>query len=290
MSGDAQASLTRAVVEDIVRRALEEDIGTGDVTTAAIVGRGASARATFVAKGPCVLAGIDVAREVFRQVDSSVELVATRRDGERCEAGDEFATVRGSAAALLTAERTALNFLQYLSGIATLARAFVTAANGRLRILDTRKTAPGLRALAKYAVRCGGAVNHRAGLYDGILIKENHIRLAGGLATAVARVRAAAPGQPIEVEAQSPADVEAALDAKVDIIMLDNLDDAATVDAIRRIGGRARTELSGNMTLERVERLSASGADEVSIGAMTHSAPAADISLEVEIDVRSAAG
>jgi nicotinate-nucleotide pyrophosphorylase (carboxylating) len=133
-------------------------------------------------------------------------------------------------------------------------------------------------------------VNHRAGLYDGILIKENHIRLAGGLATAVARVRAAAPGQPIEVEAQSPADVEAALDAKVDIIMLDNLDDAATVDAIRRIGGRARTELSGNMTLERVERLSASGADEVSIGAMTHSAPAADISLEVEIDVRSAAG
>jgi nicotinate-nucleotide pyrophosphorylase (carboxylating) len=198
--------------------------------------------------------------------------------------------VRGSAAALLTAERTALNFLQYLSGIATLARAFVTAANGRLRILDTRKTTPGLRALTKYAVRCGGAVNHRAGLYDGILIKENHIRLAGGVAAAVSRVRAAAPGQPIEVEAQSTADVEAALDARVDIIMLDNLDDAATVDAIRRIGGRARIELSGNMTLERVERLSASGADEVSIGAMTHSAPAADISLEIEVDVRSPAG
>jgi nicotinate-nucleotide pyrophosphorylase (carboxylating) len=192
------------------------------------------------------------------------------------------ATVAGPAAALLAGERTALNFLQHLSGIATLTREFVDAA-GQLTILDTRKTLPGLRAVQKYAVRCGGGRNHRGGLFDAVLIKDNHIRLAGGIAEAVRRVRAAGAPGPLEVEAQTLEQVREALAAEVEIIMLDNLDDAAVQLAIREIAGRARTELSGMMTLERVQRLAGSGADAVSIGALTHSARAADLSLELEI-------
>jgi nicotinate-nucleotide pyrophosphorylase (carboxylating) len=195
------------------------------------------------------------------------------------------AEVRGSAAALLTAERTALNFLQRLSGIATLTRRFVEAAGGGITILDTRKTTPTLRALEKYAVRAGGGSNHRGGLDDGILIKDNHVRLAGGIATAVQRMKEARREMPIEVEVQSLADVDAAVAAGADVILLDNLSLDEIRRAIHAIGGRAQTEISGGVTLERMPELARTGADYVSIGALTHSAAAVDLSFELEPDV-----
>jgi nicotinate-nucleotide pyrophosphorylase (carboxylating) len=186
------------------------------------------------------------------------------------------------AAALLTAERTALNFLQRLSGIATLTRQFVDAAGGRIIVLDTRKTTPILRALEKYAVRAGGAVNHRSGLDDGILIKDNHIRLAGSVGAAVTRMRKSNREMPTEVEAQSLAQVDEALRAGADIILLDNLSTEDIREAVKRCRGRAKTEISGGVTLERINELAATGADYVSVGALTHSAPAVDISFEIE--------
>ena len=275
-------TLDRASYRALVEQALAEDVGPGDITTRAIVPAGARAEAAIVAKASGVIAGLDLATETFQQVDARIEVVAIAQDGDPCTPGDRIATVRGPAAGVMTGERTALNFLQYLSGIATRTRALVNAAGGRLVILDTRKTTPVLRALAKYAVRCGGGTNHRFGLYDGVLIKDNHIRLAGSVGEAVRRVRAAGIGLPIEVEAQSLDDVEAALAAGADIIMLDNLDDGAIARAIARIHRRARVELSGSMTVERVRTLAALGADVISVGALTHSAPALDMSLEVE--------
>jgi nicotinate-nucleotide pyrophosphorylase (carboxylating) len=274
--------LDRSIYAPLVSLALSEDLGSGDVTTHAIVPEGARAEAILVAKASGVLAGLDVFREVFHQVDPRIEIVLLVHDGDTCRPGDRIATVQGPAAGVMIGERPALNFLQYLSGIATRTRAFADAAGGRLAVLDTRKTTPGLRLLAKYAVRCGGGVNHRVGLYDGVLIKDNHIRLAGGIAEAVHLVRQSGVQMPIEVEAQTLADVDAALAARADIIMLDNLDDEAIGTAMARINGRAKVELSGNMTVERVARLAASGADFVSVGALTHSAPALDMSLEVE--------
>jgi nicotinate-nucleotide pyrophosphorylase (carboxylating) len=188
----------------------------------------------------------------------------------------------GTATALLTAERTALNFMQRLSGIATLTRTFVRAAGDRITILDTRKTTPLLRVLEKYAVRAGGGVNHRGGLDDGILIKDNHIRLAGGVQSAVTRMRKANREMPTEVEAQSLEQVDEALDAGADIILLDNLSTAEIIEAVRRCRGRAKTEISGGVTLERLPELAATGADYVSVGALTHSAPSADLSFEIE--------
>ncbi len=273
---------------DLVRTALAEDVGGGDVTTAAIVPPGTPARGVFLAKSPCVLAGLPVAREVFAEADPAIRWNALKSDGDRCTPGDRIAEIDGPAAGVLRAERTALNFLQHLSGIATLTRAFVDVA-GRLQVLDTRKTIPGLRHLAKYAVRCGGGGNYRVGLFDGVLIKDNHIRVAGSIAEAVRRVRAAGVALPIEVEAQSLAEVEQALSARADVIMLDNLDASETAAAVRLIAKRARVELSGRMTLERVRSAAESGADCVSIGALTHSAPAADISLEIETGVQPAA-
>jgi nicotinate-nucleotide pyrophosphorylase (carboxylating) len=276
--------LAPGVYRDLVRRALAEDLGTGDVTTSATVPASAVGRGILLAKSACVVAGLDVFREVFAQVAPSVVVDATATDGDDVEPGDVMARLTGPAAALLTGERTALNFLQYLSGIATLTRTFVDAAGERLGVLDTRKTTPTFRLLAKYAVRCGGGINYRIGLYDGILIKDNHIRLAGGVVEAVRRARASGPALPVEVETQSLAEVDAALDAGADIIMLDNLDDETTRQAIARIAGRARVELSGGMTVARVRTLADCGADWVSVGAITHSAPAADISLEIELD------
>ena len=267
---------------ELVRRALAEDLGSGDVTTLAIVPAGAIGEATLLAKGTCVVAGLDVAREVFAQVDTRVRLQASTHDGDLCHAEDVIGRVTGPAAALLSAERTALNFLQHLSGIATLTRRFVDAAHGAITILDTRKTVPTLRALAKYAVRCGGATNHRTGLYDAVLIKDNHIRIAGGIAEAVRRVRAGEASGPIEVECQSLEEVEQAIAARADVIMLDNLSDAEMREAIARIARRAKVEISGGVTLDRLLLLAALGADCASVGALTHSAPAADISLEIE--------
>jgi nicotinate-nucleotide pyrophosphorylase (carboxylating) len=276
--------LDPSAYRDLVRRALAEDIGAGDLTTMATVPGGHVARAEIVAKSDCVVAGLDVAYEVFRQVDPSIGIEAIVADGHRAQSGNRLARLQGSAAAMLSGERTALNFLQHLSGIATLTRRFVDAAGGRTAILDTRKTIPTMRALAKYAVRCGGGTNHRFGLYDAMLIKENHARSAGGIAPAVARARDYAPGRQVEVEAQSLADVDEALAASADVIMLDNLTDVEMRDAIARVRGRARVEISGGVTLERVPALAALGPDWISVGAITHSAPAADISLEFLAD------
>ena len=274
-----------AIYRETVRRALAEDLGWGDVTTEGTVNAEQRAKGTILAKSACVIAGLDVAAEAFRQLDPSVSFVPRVKDGDRCNPGVVVADVRGAAGAMLTAERTALNFLQRLSGIATMTRAFVDAAAGRIMILDTRKTTPTLRALEKYAVRAGGGNNHRGGLDDGILIKDNHVRLAGGVAAAVKRMRAAGQEMPIEIEAQSLADVDGALAARADIILLDNLTTDEIKEAVRRIGGRAKVELSGGVTLQRLPELAATGADYVSVGALTHSAPAADLSFELEPDV-----
>ncbi len=278
-----------AAYRELVGRALAEDVGPGDLTTEAVVPQSAVARGTLVARQTCVVAGLEVAREAFAQVDAAIAWVGLKEDGDLCASEDVLAEVTGPAASLLTAERTALNFLQLLSGIATLTRRFVDAAGGRLEILDTRKTPPGLRAVAKYAVRCGGGVNHRVALYDGILIKDNHIRIAGSIALAVRRVRARGASLPIEVETQSLRDVHDAIASGADVIMLDNLSDDEMRQAVRIIDGRARVEISGGVTLERIPALAAIGADCVSVGALTHSAPAADISLEMDADARPAA-
>ncbi len=268
---------------DLVRRALAEDIGSGDVTTNATIDETHQTRAVLLAKSRCVIAGLDVAAEAFRQLDAAVAIRIHHADGALCAPGTEVAEIRGGASALLTAERTALNFMQRMTGIATLTRQFVDAAAGRITILDTRKTTPLMRTLEKYAVRAGGGVNHRFGLSDGVLIKDNHVRLAGGVYAAVARMRASRPGLLIEVEAQSRGEVADALEAGADIILLDNLSTPDIVDAVRQCRGRAKTEISGGVTLGRMPELAATGADFVSIGALTHSAPAADLSLEMGI-------
>jgi len=267
--------------QDIVRRTLAEDVGDGDITTAATVTQDQRARAVLLAKSRCVVAGLDVAAEAFRQLDPDVSITVLHGDGAVCEPGTIVARFEGRARALLTAERTALNLVQRMTGIATLARRFVEAAAGRIVILDTRKTTPLLRVLEKYAVRVGGATNHRRGLHDGVLIKDNHVRLAGGVIQAVARMRAAAGGLPVEVEAQSLEEVDQAIEAGADIVLLDNLSTAEVREAVARCRGRARTEISGGVTLERIAELAGTGADAVSIGALTHSAPAADLSLEI---------
>jgi nicotinate-nucleotide pyrophosphorylase (carboxylating) len=274
--------LAREVYAETVRRALNEDVRDGDITTDATVPPAQPARGVFVVKSDCVIAGLDIAFEAFRQLDRDVRLTALRHDGDACRAGEGIAEVIGSARALLMGERTALNFLQRLSGIATRARRFVDASGGRITILDTRKTTPTLRALEKYAVRAGGATNHRIGLFDAVLIKENHIHLAGGVRQAVERCRAYNPSVPIEVEAETLQEFEAALAADVDVILLDNM---STSDIRRAVGltkGRAKIEISGGVTLERLPELAATGADFVSVGALTHSAPAIDISFEIE--------
>ena len=274
--------LDPGMYREIVRRALAEDFGWGDVTTETIIDRDQKAHAVILAKSPCVLAGLDVASEAFRQLDPSVAVVTHFHDRDRLEPGTVVAEYRGHAAGLLTAERTALNFLQRLCGIATLTRRFVDAADGRITVLDTRKTTPLLRALEKYAVRVGGAVNHRSGLDEGILIKDNHIRLAGGVVKAVTRMRKANREMPTEVEAQTLGQVDDALKAGAEIILLDNLSTPDIIEAVRRCRGLAKTEISGGVTLARMPELAATGADYVSIGALTHSAPAADLSVEIE--------
>jgi nicotinate-nucleotide pyrophosphorylase (carboxylating) len=267
---------------ELVRRALAEDFGWGDVTTEAIIDREQKARGVIVAKSTCTMAGVEIAAEAFRQLDPAAQITIACLDGQRCERGTEVAEIRGQAAALLTAERTALNFLQRLCGIATMTRQFVDVADGRIVVLDTRKTTPILRALEKYAVRAGGGVNHRSGLDDGILIKDNHVRLAGSVGGAVSTMRKANRDMPTEVEAQSLAQVDEALEAGADIVLLDNLSTDEIIEAVRRCRGRAKTEISGGVTLQRMRELAATGADYVSIGALTHSAPAADLSFEIE--------
>ena len=274
--------LDPGLYRDCVRRALAEDFGWGDITTEGVVAREQRARARIVAEAPCVIAGLDIASEAFRQLDPAVTVKTRWKDGDRVEAGTTLAEYQGSAAALLTAERTALNFMQRLSGIATLTRQFVDAAAGRIVVLDTRKTTPLLRALEKYAVRAGGASNHRRGLDDGILIKDNHVRLAGGVVAAVTRMKKFSREMPTEVEVQNLGEVNDALEAGADILLLDNLSTPDIIEAVRLCQGRARTEISGGVTLARMPELAVTGADYVSIGALTHSAPAINLSVDIE--------
>jgi nicotinate-nucleotide pyrophosphorylase (carboxylating) len=278
------APLDPALFRETVRRALAEDLGWGDVTTEATVDAALHARGVILAKSECVIAGLEVAAEAFRQLDPGAVFTPHCADGEQCSPGTIVAEVRGSAAAMLTAERTALNFLQRLSGIASLTRRYVDAAAGGITILDTRKTTPTLRALEKYAVRAGGGTNHRGGLDDGILIKDNHIRLGGGVAEVVRKMKAARQEMPIEIEAQSLEQVDEAVAAGADIILLDNLPIDAIREAVRRIAGRTKIELSGGVTLDRIPELARTGAHYVSIGALTHSAAAADLSFELELE------
>jgi nicotinate-nucleotide pyrophosphorylase (carboxylating) len=278
--------LDPSLYRDVVRRALEEDVRDGDITTDATVAATAMARGVFLMKADCILAGLEVAFEAFRQVASTQQgpvpaFAAARHDGDACRAGEEIAEVVASARTLLVGERTALNFLQRLSGISTRARRFVDAAGGRITILDTRKTTPTLRALEKYAVRAGGATNHRVGLFDAVLIKDNHIRLAGGVQAAIRGVRAHRPGLPVEIEAETLAQVDEALAAGADTILVDNMPTERIREAVMRARGRAKIEISGGVTLERIPELAATGADFVSVGALTHSAPAIDISFEI---------
>ncbi len=273
--------LDPARYREVVRRALAEDLGWGDVTTETVIGREEQGRGTIIAREPCVVAGLDVACEAFRQLDPGVTLTVNRNDGERCEVDEVIVAVRGSAAALLTAERTALNFMQRLSGTATLTRKFVDLAAGRITVLDTRKTTPLLRALEKYAVRAGGGTNHRFGLDDGILIKDNHIQLAGSLGAAVERMRRANREMPTEVEVETLAQVDEALAAGADILLLDNMDTPTILAAVEKCRGRAKTEISGGVSLARMPELAMTGADYVSIGALTHSAPAVDLSFDI---------
>ena len=267
---------------DLVRRALAEDLAGGDVTTDAIVGQGDWARGTFLVKSPCTLAGLDVALEVFVQLDPRVVAEWQFQDGDTCETGVTIGHLTGSARALLSGERTALNILQHLSGIATLARQFVEASGGTITILDTRKTTPTLRALEKYAVRMGGATNHRMSLNDGVMIKDNHIRLGGGIANALTQVRAFGAKRVVEVEVETLEQVDKALDSGADILLLDNMTTDDIREAVRRCRGRARTEISGGVTLARIPELASTGADFVSAGALTHSAPAVDISFDIQ--------
>ena len=267
---------------DLVARALAEDIGTGDVTSEAAVSATERARGVILAKSNLVLAGIDIAAETFRQCDPTAMFTRRRGDGDRCESGAIVAEVTGSARSLLTAERTALNFLQRLSGIATEARRYVDAAAGDIVVLDTRKTTPTFRVLEKYAVRCGGVTNHRQRLDDGMLIKDNHKRLAGGIDAVLSRARAAAGTLPIEVEVETLEELDQALNAGVDRILVDNFSPDDLREAVSRCRGRAVVEVSGGVTLDRIPEIAASGADFVSVGALTHSVRAADLSFELE--------
>jgi len=265
-----------------IRLALEEDLGAGDVTTASIVSDDARANARLVAKQDGILAGLDVAEAVFLELDRRVRFKALVPEGSQVSPGQILAEVDGPARAILSAERTALNFLGRMSGIATLTRQFVNAVAGTpARILDTRKTAPGLRAFDKLAVRRGGGVNHRLGLYGMVLIKDNHIDFAGSLEEAIRRARAAESGFEIEVEARTLEEVRAALDAGARRILLDNLRLATMKQAVAISRGRARLEASGNVSLDNVREIAQTGVDDISVGALTHSAKVLDVSLEL---------
>lgn len=271
----------RAVLEGIVRGALREDIGSGDVSTQYVVPPDVPAHAAFVAKSPGVVAGWAVVREVFRQVDPALTLSVHVIDGTRAEAGQVIALADGPAGSLLTAERVALNFLQRLSGIATMTAQAVAIVAGRARVVDTRKTTPGLRVLEKMAVRLGGGHNHRMGLYDAVMVKDNHIVAGGGIATSVRRARDHAPHtMSITVECANLDQVEEALAAGADILLLDNMSDAMRSEAVRIVAGRAVTEASGGVNLGNIGAVADTGVDVISLGALTHSAPALDISLQ----------
>lgn len=276
----SQAVLSPEIIT-CIRRALEEDIGTGDVTTESIVPPEATMNGVIIARQNGIVAGLDVAGTTFHLLDKSIQFTPHVTEGEGVEAGHQLATASGPARPLLTAERTALNFLGRMSGIATLTHQFVqTVAGSRAIILDTRKTAPGLRAVDKLAVLRGGGQNHRIGLYDMILIKDNHIDFAGSLAEAVLRARTSGSGLAIEVEARTLDDVRSALVMGVERILLDNMAVELMRQAVVMCNGQVMLEASGNVSLKNVRLIAETGVDYISIGALTHSARVLDVSLE----------
>jgi nicotinate-nucleotide pyrophosphorylase (carboxylating) len=277
------AGLDPVAVRSFVAAALAEDLAGGiDVTTAATVPAAERGRAELAARTPGVVAGLPVAEAVFWLVSADVESVALAADGDRVAAGQPLLTLSGPVGPILTAERTALNLLCHLSGVATLTRRWVDAVAGTgARIRDTRKTLPGMRALEKYAVRCGGGVNHRMSLSDAALIKDNHVAAAGSVGAAFAEVRAQAPGLPLEVECDTLEQVAEALAAGADLILLDNFDVPALAQAVRLADGRALLEASGGLALANARAVAETGVDYLAVGALTHSAPALDIGLDL---------
>jgi nicotinate-nucleotide pyrophosphorylase (carboxylating) len=270
-------------LDQLIRLALTEDIGAGDATTESIVAADATGAAVAIAKGELIVCGVDVAARVFELLDARVKFTPRAKDGDALSPGDVAFELAGSLRTLLTGERAALNFVQRLSGIATLTRRCVRALEGsKTRLLDTRKTAPGFRALEKRAVRAGGGHGHRTNLADGVLIKDNHIAAAGSITQAVTRARSYVhPLLRIEVEVKNLTEVEEALRAGAGMLLLDNMSDAQLTEAVRVVNGRVPTEASGNISLDRLPAICRTGVDFVSMGALTHSAPAADIALAI---------
>ncbi|MFM8562144.1 MAG: carboxylating nicotinate-nucleotide diphosphorylase [Solirubrobacterales bacterium] len=276
-------AVTRAEAEEVVARALAEDVGEGDLTSLATVPEGARAVATITQKEPGVLFGFEAARIAFTSLDPGAQVEPLAEEGQWREPGPAM-RVEGSARALLGAERTALNLLGRLSGVATLAARYARAVEGTgAQVIDTRKTTPGLRLLEKAAVRAGGAGNHRTGLWDEVLIKENHVAMAGGIGPALEAARELFPGVPTEIECRSAAEVDEALAAGAERIMLDNMGVDELQGIVARVDGRAQLEASGGVNLETVRAVAQTGVQFVSVGAMTHSAPALDLSLVMEL-------
>ncbi|MDA3817505.1 MAG: carboxylating nicotinate-nucleotide diphosphorylase [Prolixibacteraceae bacterium] len=271
-------------IESLIDAGFKEDISTGDLTTDLLISAGTQTTAVMIAKADGVIAGLPVAEMIFKKLDPGIELIKSVNDGDKVHDGDLICTIKGSYRALLTGERLALNFLQRMSGIATETSKYVEAVSDyHTEILDTRKTLPGHRLLDKYAVKTGGGTNHRIGLYDMVMIKDNHISVAGGISNAV---KAISPNInkniKIEVETTSLNQVEEALQAGADIIMLDNMDNETMAKAVKLINGKAKVEASGNMTLKRIKEVAATGVDYISIGALTHSVKALDISQRIK--------
>lgn len=269
--------------DDLIQLALQEDIGPGDITTDNLVAPDTRGKGIIVAKQELVIAGLQVAEKVFKALEPQIDFEALFADGDRIPAGSSVVRIEGTLGGLLRGERTALNFLQRLSGIATQARTFVGEVAGTsVKLVDTRKTTPGWRVLEKYAVRTGGAHNHRMGLYDGVLIKDNHIAASGGIAEAVNEIRSRVSHLvKVEVEVSDLTQIEEALRAKADVIMLDNMDLAQIKKAVAAVNGRALVEVSGNVTKADLKQLAATGVDIISAGALTHSAKAVDLSMRI---------
>ena len=278
-----KSSLDKKTIDLLVMNALAEDIHDGDITTRSIFLENKSATAEVIARETMILCGLDVFQEVFKKLDAMVTFSSGKfSDGDEVLAGEIIIKVQCGVVPLLEGERSALNILQWLSGIATLTDRYVKKV-APVKVLDTRKTTPGLRVFEKYAVACGGAINHRFGLYDQVLIKDNHIEAAGGISNAVSAIRKnVSENKKIEVEVQSVEEVKEALESHVDIIMLDNMVIDTMHQCITLIDGKAKTEISGGITFDRLEEISTTGADFVSIGALTHSAPAVDISMNIK--------
>lgn len=279
-----KSGLNFELIKQVVDYALQEDIGNGDITTNSLIPYDMQAKATMVTKASGVIAGLAVAEYVFKTLSPEVLWKTFVNDGDKVAKGTLILEISGSYRALLTGERLALNFLQRMSGIASMTANYLTALEGyKTKILDTRKTVPGLRLLDKYAVKMGGGTNHRIGLYDMVLIKDNHIKVAGGITKAVEQIKRSVSKEiQIEVETTTIEEVKEALLSGADIIMLDNMSNSTMAESVKIIGGRAKVEASGNMTIERLKEVAATGVDYISIGALTHSVIALDISMNIE--------